>query len=47
MEIFCPRCNQQGIASALVSGVCTICANAQRGIVIDPRENQCNTPANG
>jgi hypothetical protein len=45
MEILCSQCNQQGIASALVPGVCTICANALRGIVIDPRE-QCNIPAN-
>lgn len=40
MEIFCPQCNQQGIASALVPGVCTICANAIRGIVIDPRPRE-------
>ena len=34
MEIFCPRCNREGIASALVPGVCTECANEIRGIVI-------------
>ncbi|MBE3087154.1 MAG: 4Fe-4S cluster-binding domain-containing protein [Bacteroidetes bacterium] len=36
MKIFCPKCQKKGIASALIPGICTACANEQRGICINP-----------
>jgi hypothetical protein len=36
MIINCPHCNRQALASAIIPGLCTSCANEERGICINP-----------